>query len=121
MALTKSNTVIHNNITMTAAAGDVTSSDQDLTAVYQAVVRIRFTNGATGPTVAAQAKVQISEDTTGANYMTLATVNGGTVNSAVTEYTIAIPDGAEHLQIVSGSNTAQNVTLRAVIEKITAV
>lgn len=121
MALTKASVVVQNNITMTAAAGNVTSADQDLTGAYQTIARIRFTNGATGPTVAAQVQVQISEDTTAANYMTFATVNGGTVNNGITEFTIVLPDAAEHVQFVSGSNTAQNVTLRIVIEKVTAV
>jgi len=121
MALTKSSTVVHNSITLTAGAGNTTSSNQSLTGVYQAIARIRFTNGATGPTVAAQTQVQISEDTTGANYMTLATLGGGTTNSAVSEYVVYIPDAALNLQFVSGSNTAQNVTLRVVLDTITAV
>ncbi len=121
MALTKTNTVVHNDITLTAGAGDTTSSDQSLTGNYRTLARVRFTNGATGPTVQAQTKVQISEDTTSGNYMTLTTVYGGTANSAVTECMVEIPDSAEHLRCVSGSNTAQNVTLRVVLEQITAL
>lgn len=121
MALTKSFTVISNDVAMVAGAGDVTSSDQDITAAYQTLVRVRFTNGATGPTVAAQTKIQISEDTSAGNYMTIATLSGGVANNGISEYLIVVPDAAEHLRTVSGSNTAQNVTLRIVLEKITAV
>ena len=121
MALTKALTVVHANISLAAGAADTTSGDQDLTAVYRTVARIRFTNGATGPTVQAQTKVQVAEDTTAANYMTLATVYGGTTANAVTEHVVEIPDAIEHARFVSGSNTAQAVTLRVVIEKITGI
>ena len=121
MALTKANTVIHDDITLTASGADTTSSTQDLTAVYQSIVRVRITNGATGPTVAAQCKLQVSEADTAAKYMTLATVVGSTANNGVVEAVMAVPDPAEYLRLISGSNTGQNVTLRAVIEKVTAL
>lgn len=120
MALTKSSTVVHNSITLTAGAGDTTSSTQDLTASYQHTARIRISNGGTGPTIAAQCKVQVSEDTTSGNFMTLATVIGTTVNSDVVEVSVAIPDTAQQVRFVSGSNTGQNVTLRVVLDKVTA-
>lgn len=118
--LTKSSTVVHNSITLTAGAGDTTSSTQSLTGSYQHTARIRITNGATGPTVVAQCKVQISEDTTSGNFMTLATILGTTVNSDVVEVVVAIPDTAQQVRFVSGSNTGQNVTLRVVLDTITA-
>ncbi len=121
MAATKASTVVANNTTMTAGAGNVTSADQDLTTAYRTVARIRLTNGATAPTIAPQVAVQISEDTTGANYMTLTTVVGDAVNSSVNEFVVEIPDPAEHMQFVSGSNTGQNCTLRIVVEKITGI
>lgn len=121
MALTKTSVVVHDNITLTAGAGDTTSATQDLTAVYQTIARIRLTNGATGPTVAAQCKVQIAEVDTAAKYMTLATVVGLTSNNGVVEAVVAIPDPAEQLRFVSGSNTGQDVTLRVVIEKVTGL
>ena len=121
MALTKASVVVDNDIAMVAGAGNVTSADQDVTAAYRIGVRIRLTNGATGPTVQAQIAVQTSEDTTSGNYTTRATVYGGTVNSAVTEADVEIPDTALHVRFVSGSNTGQNVTRRIVLEKITAL
>lgn len=120
MALTKSQTVIHNDITLTAGAGDTTSTNQDLSSAYSASLRVRLTNGATGPTVPAQTKVQVSEDTTAANFITIATITGLTSNSGVMERVIQIPSEAKYVRLVSGSNTGQNVTLRAVIDLITA-
>ena len=121
MALVKSSAVVHNDITLTAGAGDTTSATQDMTGNYRTIARVRFTNGGTGPTVQAQCKIQVSEDTTSGNFMTLDTVYGGTVNSAVSEYVVEIPDPCEQLRFVSGSNTAQNVTLRVVVEKVTSI
>lgn len=121
MALTKASVVIANGTTLTAGAGNTTSSVEDVTAAYTASVRVRLTNGATGPTVAAQVAVQIAEDTTSGNFMTIATVQGSVANSAVVESLVQLPDTAMQLRTVSGSNTGQNVTLRIVLEKITAL
>jgi hypothetical protein len=121
MAITKGNAVVHNDVTLTAGAADTTSTSQDLTLNYQTAILVRITNGATGPTVAAQCKVQVAEADTAGLYQTLATVVGSTGNSAVVEQVVSIPDSAQYLRTVSGSNTGQNVTLRVVLEKITAL
>jgi hypothetical protein len=120
-AVTKTNTVVANSITMTAGAGDVTSSDFDNSGSYRTHCIIRFTNGATGPTVAPRVDVQTSEDTTAGNYSTLFTVNGDTVNSSVNTRDVWLNDAVEHARFISGSNTVQNVTLRIVCEKITGI
>lgn len=120
-APTKANVVVANDITMTAGASDVTSSDVDLTGSYRTHCIIRFTNGATGPTVAPRVDVMTSEDTTAGHYSKLFTVNGDTVNSSVNVRDVWLNDSVEHLQFVSGSNTGQNVTLRIVCEKITGI
>lgn len=120
-AVTKSSTVVANNTTLTAGAADVTTSDVDLTAAYRVHIIIRFTNGATGPTVAPRCDVQTSEDTTAGNYSTLFTVNGDTVNSSVNTRDVWLNDAVEHARLVCGSNTGQNVTLRIVVEKVTGI
>lgn len=122
MALTKTSNVVANGTTMTAGAGNVTSSDVDLTAVYEATVRIRITNGTvTNLGVAGQVSVQISEDTTAGNYTQLALVKSGDlVASTIAEYTIAIPSTTSHMRFVSGSNTTNSCTLRIVVDETTA-
>jgi hypothetical protein len=121
MAATKASSVMHNNVTLTAGAGDTTATVEDVTAAYQTAVRVRLTNGATGPTIAANCKVQVSEDATAGNFMTIATVAGNTTNNGIVEALVQLPDTAMQVRTVSGSNTAQNVTLRVVLEKITAL
>lgn len=121
MAITKASTVVANNTTLTAGAGATTSATQDITGAYRSTVRVRLTNGATGPTVPAQCSIQISEDTTAGNFIEHTLVVGTSVNSDVNEFVIELPDTALQLRFVSGSNTGQNVTLRIVVDKITAI
>jgi len=116
MTLTKSSTVVHNDITLTAGAGDTTSSTQDLSGKDLITARIRFTNGGTGPTVAAQCSIQMAEVDTAAKFIELTSLDGGTDNSGVSEYVVSIPPTANQLRFVSGSNTGQDVTLRVVID-----
>ena len=111
MATSKTVSVIHNNITMTAAAGDVTSDPWDLQDGYGGVLNVKLTNGATGPTVAGQVQIQCSPDDS--NYYNYGgPLVGSTTNSAVRSFTINVPVGVKYVKVVSGSNTGQNVTLR---------
>lgn len=122
MALTKSRTSLNSATTLTAGAGNTTSSWVDLTGSYGTQVDIQLTNGATGPTIAAQTQIQVAADAAG----TLATNFGGalvgsTANSAVTSWSVDIPIGVGAFRLVSGSNTAQNVTLDADYSRVTAI
>lgn len=119
MAATKSVTVVHNNVTLTAGAGDTTSSSIDLVDGYGAIAHIKLTNGATGPTVAAQTKVQLSPDDS--NWYDLVTIAGETANSAVRQANVVIPPEAKYARFVSGSNTGQDVTLRVEVSEISAI
>jgi len=120
MALTKTNTQIHDGTTLTASAGDTTSAAQDLTGSYASVLNVKLTNGATGPTVPAQVKVQLSEDDS-KYYDFGAPLVGGVTNAGIYSWSMEIPFGAMYLQLVSGSNTAQDVTLDADISTVTAL
>jgi hypothetical protein len=121
MAITKSAAVIWNGITLTASAGDTTSAGQNLAAAYGAVLDLKLTNGATGPTVAAQIQIQVSEDNS--NYYNYGgALKGSTVNSAVSQWGgIEVPLGTNYVRLVGGSNTGQNVTARAEISMVTKV
>lgn len=125
MAATKARTSIWSAQTLTAGAGNTNGTWVDLSAGYGAQIDAVLTNGATGPTVAAQIQVQV-----GANYNagspTLVTNFGGALvgiltNSATTHFSIEIPIGVEAVRLVAGSNTAQNVTVDADISQVTAI
>lgn len=122
MAITKSRTSINSGTTMTAGAGNVTSATQDLTATYGAQLDIKLTNGATGPTIPAQVQVQVAADAAGTLFVNYGgPLIGSVTNSAVSSWSVDLPIGVGSFNIVSGSNTAQNVTLDADYSKVTAI
>jgi len=125
MAATKARTSIWSAQTLTAGAGDTSSSWIDLSAGYGALVDIKLTNGATGPTVAAQVQVQVAADYN-AGSPTLVTNFGGalvglTSNNGVAYFSVEIPIGAAAVRLVAGSNTGQNVTVDADLSQVTAL
>jgi hypothetical protein len=120
MASTKTVTVIHNDATLTAGAGDTTATAVDLADGFGALLHIKLTNGATGPTLAARCQVQLSPDNS--NWYNFGgQLFGSTANNGVMSANIEIPIGAKYLRTVSGSNTGQNVTLRVEISEVTAL
>src|SRR5438105_254189 len=64
VAPTKTRTSIWSAQTLTAGAGNTTSSAVNINTSFECQVNIKLTNGATGPTVAAQVQVQVANDTT---------------------------------------------------------
>lgn len=120
MASTKARTSIWATQTLTAGAGDTTSSAVNLVDGYGAQVNMKLTNGATGPTVAAQVQIQVSaDDTTYWNFG--GPLVGSTANSGVVSWSATIPIGVMYLKLVAGSNTGQNVTVDADIAEVTAL
>lgn len=124
-APTKSRSSIWSGTTLTAGAADTNGSWIDLSAVFESEIDIKLTNGATGPTVAAQVQVQVANDYN-AGSPTLVTNYGGaligtTTNSAVSYFSVSIPIGVAAVRLVAGSNTGQNVTVDADISKVTAI
>lgn len=122
MALTKSRTSLYSAQTLTAGAADTTSAAQDISASYRTSVDIKLTNGATGPTVAAQVQIQVAADTGGTLWVNLGgPLVGGTSNNGVSQWSVELPDGVQAFRTVAGSNTGQNVTLDADYSRITAI
>ena len=120
MAATKVVTVLDNNVTLTAGAGDHTSSVWTLDDGYGGQLYIKVTNGATGPTVAAQAQVWASSDNS--NYYKFGGALVATLgNNVVSSWSIPIPIGAEYIKIISGSNTVQDVVIRVEGSEVTAI
>lgn len=119
---TKVRTAFAAGVTLTAGAGNTTSSTIDLSGAYGAQVNLQITNGATGPTIAGQVQVMVANDAAGTLFVNYGGAWVASVaNSAVSSISIDIPVGVAAVKIVSGSNTAQNVTLDADISVITAL
>lgn len=121
MATTKAVTAIWSGTTLTASAGDTTSSAVNLTDGYGATLNIKITNGATGPTVAAQVQIQFSEDNS-EYYNHGGPLVAGTGNSEVTSWAgIVVPLSTQYVRLVAGSNTGQNVTVDSDLSETTAI
>lgn len=121
MASTKTRSSLAAALTMTASAGDVTSSAVTLTTGYSAVINAKLTNGATGPTVAGQIQIQFSNDnTTYTNFG--APLVGKTSNTGVSSWAgIRVPIGTQYVKVVTGSNTGQNVTAEIDISEVSTI
>jgi hypothetical protein len=121
-SITKTRTALATAVTLTAGAGNTTSSTIDLSAAYGATVNIQLTNGATGPTIAAQVQIQVSNNAAGTIWVNYGgALVGSVTNSAVSSWAVEVPQGFGAVRIVSGSNTAQNVTLDADISVVSAL
>lgn len=122
MAATKQRSSIWASQTLTAGAGNTTSSWFDINTGYGAFIGITLTNGGTGPTVPAQVQLQTANDTGHTLIVNSGgAVTGSTANSAVSYFTIDIPIGVCSIRLVAGSNTAQDVTVDADISNVTAI
>ena len=127
MTITKSRTSIWSEQTLTAGAGNTNGSWIDLSGSYGAEIDIVLTNGATGPTVAAQVQVQVqvANDYNAGSPTLVANFGGafagGTANSGAYHCSIEIPIGVAAVRLVAGSNAGQNVTVDADISTVTAV
>lgn len=120
MATTKVVTVLDDSVTLTNSAADHTSDVWTLDDGYGSVLYIKFTNGATGPTVAASAQIWFSPDNSNW-YQFGGRISGNTTNNGVESWSIEVPIGVEYVKVVSGSNTGQNVTIRVEGSEVTAV
>lgn len=122
MALTKSRTSINSGATLTAGAGNTTSATQDVSASYETIVHIKLTNGATGPTIPAQTLVQVAADSGGTLFVDYgAPLVGPTANNGTASWSVYLPMAIAAFRLVSGSNTAQNVTLDSDYDRVTGI
>lgn len=120
MASTKVVSVLDNDVTLTAAAGDHTSSVWTIDDGYGGTLYIKITNGGTGPTIAAEAQVQASPDNS--NWYNYGGALKSTLgNGVITPWPINIEAGIEYIRVVSGSNTGQDVVIRVEGTEITAL
>lgn len=122
MSATKARTSIWAAQTLTAGAGNTTSGAVDLSTGYGAQLDVSLTNGATGPTVAAQVQIQVAADFAGTLWVNFGgPLVGSTSNSGVSSWSIDLPIGVARVQLVAGSNTGQNVTVNADLSNVTGI
>lgn len=119
MALTK-NDVTFVSSQSCSAGGTVTGSLVDLSAVYETDLQIQITNGATGPTVACSAILEITYDG-GTTWYARARWAAGVANSGVYTFSDTIPLGVQGARVKFTGNTGQAVTVVALGSTITAL
>ena len=120
MAATKAVTAMESGLTLTASAGDDTGATVTIDTGYGAQIGLKLTNGATGPTIAAQIQIQVSQDNS-EFYDFGGALVGTTGNSEVSSWSVEVPIGVEYIKTVQGSNTGQDVTCDIDLTNVTAV
>lgn len=125
MAATKTRTVIWSGQVLTAGGANAPSPWIDLSAAYGAQLDIRLTNGAAGPTAAAQVQILVAAAYNSASPVLPANFGGafvgGTSNGEVDYLSVEIPIGVAAVQLVAGANTGQNVTVDADISIVNGI
>lgn len=107
--------------TSNAAAGTTNSSNWDLSStVGDQVLWVQMTNGATGPTIPCTATIQWSNDG-GTTWFTLTSRSATPTNSAVSVYSISIPQGYKYVRAVFSGNSVQAVTCVAYGHEVTSI
>ena len=103
------------------SAGGTTRGTVDLRAVDGGHINIKLTNGGTGPTVQAVARVLVANNTgstptagsAGTDWKTVYTFGGGTTASAVTEQQFTFGPDVQHAEVEVTGNTGQAVVCEA--------
>lgn len=120
MAATKVVTAMESGLTLSAGGGDDTGATVTIDTGYGGQISLKLTNGGTGPTVAAQIQIQVSQDNT-EFYDFGGPLVGTTDNSDVSSWSIRVPMGVEYIRTVQGSNTGQAVTCDIDLTNVTAL
>lgn len=122
MASSKARTSIWAAQTLTAGAGNTTSSWIDINTAYGAQLNIKLSNGGTGPTIPAQVQIVVSNDT---GHTLSCNLGGALIGSitlnVVSSWSIELPLGVCSFQLVAGSNTVQAVTVDADVSVVTGI
>jgi hypothetical protein len=110
------------------AAGGTQRGVIDLRTAFGGLLTLKLTNGATGPTVQAVARVLIAHNSSatpapaaaGADWKTIYEVGNGVASNAVGEWSIEIDQSVMHLEVEVTGNTGQAVTCEAYLSELTS-
>ena len=114
--------------TSNAAAG-TTRGTLDLRTAFGGLLTMKLTNGGTGPTVAAQARILVAHNagatptaaSANVDWKTLWSFSGDLVASSITEQSIRIDDSVMHVEVEVTGNTGQAVTCEAFLSELTSI
>ena len=113
-------------VTLTAGAGDQTSSVVDLRQYKERGAGLQIINGGTGPTVAAKIQAQVCCEDAPPSGSTKWFSYGGELRGGVvaaTTYDMPVDFGQywTHCRFLAGENTVQDVVVNVIVGKVKAV
>jgi len=111
------------------AAGATTRGTVDLRTAFGGLLTVKLTNGGTGPTLQAEARVLVAHNTgstptaagAGADWKTIYVVGNGTAASTVGEWSIPIDQSVMHCEVEITGNTGQAVTCEAFLSELSSI
>lgn len=112
--------------TSIAAAGTQRGT-LDCRTIDRAIITVKVTNGATGPTVQATIKILVAHNTgatptaaaAGADWKTVRSFGCTVLANKVTEISFTAPPEVQHVQVEIGGHTVQAVTGEAFASTVT--
>lgn len=111
------------------AAGATTRGTVDLRTAFGGLLTIKLTNGGTGPTLQAEARVLVAHNTgstptaagAGTVWKTIYVVGNGTAANTVGEWSIPIDQSVMHCEVEITGNTGQAVTCEAFLSELSSI
>ena len=111
------------------AAGATTRGTVDLRTAFGGLLTVKLTNGGTGPTLQAEARVLVAHNTgstptaagAGADWKTIYVVGNGTAANTVGEWSIPIDQSVMHCEVEVTGNTGQAVTCEAFLSELSSI
>lgn len=119
MAATKALSTIIAAATSNTAGSTTTGTAVDLTTKYGALITGLLTNGATGPTVAPTAYVEVSGDNT--NWKQFYPIGGDTTANSITPFSCEIPPAVMYARVRVTGNTVQAITCEAFAQVLVTI
>ena len=111
------------------AAGATTRGTVDLRTAFGGLLTVKLTNGGTGPTLQAEARVLVAHNTgstptaagAGADWKTIYVVGNETAANTVGEWSIPIDQSVMHCEVEITGNTGQAVTCEAFLSELSSI
>lgn len=120
MAATKTAKTFQTSTSNTSGS-TTTGSAVALTTSYGCLMTATITNGATGPTVACDFIVQVSNDNFSSDTKEIFRSTSNTTNSAVSYFAFELPASVMYARSVFTGNTGQTVTVECTGEELTSI
>ncbi len=118
MAATKASVEVYNQAV--ASSGGAIQPTHDLRERYESIVYIKLTNGATGPSTAAEVQIELSPDN--ANWWAWGKpLKGNTDNNGVESFAVELPLPTMYVRFTVTRPGSQSVTVLIMVGEVTAL